>query len=106
MLTFPDPTNTSKPLDITGIDFHAELRTSASDPGNKLDMRSYTSSPQIVVGDHNGTLFFSVDVSLIKVLTPGVYVMDILVIDHVTGMVRNLCEGGPISVTVLQGITR
>jgi len=106
ILTFPDPSNTSKPLDITGIDFHAELRASVGDANNLLDMQSFTSPPQLVVGGANGTLFFSVDASLTKKLKPAVYVMDIIAIDHATGMVRSLCEGGPIQVTVLEGVTR
>jgi hypothetical protein len=105
ILTFPDPTNTSKPLDLTGIDFHAELRTQVGDPSNRLDMKSSISNPQFRVGGNTGTLFFTVDVSLTQKLSPGMYVMDMLAIDMVTGMVRNLCEGGPINVTVLQGIT-
>ena len=106
MLTFPDPANTSAPLNITGIDFHAELRASVGDANNLLDMKSSVSSPQFIVGGANGTLFFSVDVSLIKRLRPAVYVMDMLAIDIVTGMVRSLCEGAPIQVTVLEGVTR
>jgi hypothetical protein len=110
ILTFPDPMNTSTPLDITGIDFHAELRASVGDANNLLDMQSQgltvTGTPQLINGGSNGTLFFSVDVSLVKKLKPAVYVMDIIAIDHETGMVRSLCEGSPIQVTVLQGVTR
>jgi hypothetical protein len=105
-LTFPDPADPTQPLNITGIDFWAELRTSPEDISNKLDMKSFVSSPQFVVGGTNGTLYFSVDVTLIKKLAPTVYQMDILAIDHATGMVRNLCELGPIAVTVIQGVTR
>ena len=108
ILTFPDPANASAPLDITGIDFHAELRAAVGDANNLLDMKSQglIGAPQLVVGGVNGTLFFSVDVSLTKKLTPAVYVMDMVAIDHDTGMVRSLCERGPIQVTVLQGVTR
>lgn len=105
-LIFTQSANNTAPLDISSIDFHAELRSSAADPSNKLDMSSMATQPQFVVGGINGTLFFSVDASLIVKLSPGVYVMDMVAIDIVTQMKRNLCEGGPIAVTVLQGVTR
>lgn len=104
-ILFTQP-NSSLPLNISGIDFHAELRTSPDNASNKLDLSSLNRPPQFLVGGTNGTLFFSVDVSLIDNLSPGPYVMDILAIDYVNGMVRNLCEGTPIQVTIFQGITR
>jgi hypothetical protein len=94
------------PLDISGIDFHAELRSSADDASNKLDMATNNSPPQLINGGPNGLLFFSVDVSLIKKLSPGIYVMDILAIDMASKMVFNLCEETTVMVTILQGITR
>lgn len=105
-IVFTQSSDSTHPLDISSIDFHAELRLSVSDPSNKLDMASSNSPPQFVVGGSNGTLFFSVDVSLVSKLSPGDYVMDIIAIDVVSQMKRNLCEGGPCIVTVLQGVTR
>ena len=106
-LVFTQANNSNAPLDISSINFHAELRLSAADASNWLDMStSVTPAPQLVNGGSNGTLYFSVDVSLIKKLSPGQYVMDILAIDIVTGMMRNLCEGGPCLVNIIQGVTR
>jgi hypothetical protein len=105
-LQFLAPGSATVPLDISGINFHAELRTAVGDASNKLDISSSVVHPQFIVGGTNGTLFFSVDASLLINLTPGVYVMDILAIDITSGMIRNLCEGGPIHVTVLEGVTR
>lgn len=105
-IPFPQPINPALPLDISGINFHAELRTAVGDANNKLDMSTINSPPQLLNGGTSGILFFSVDVSLIINLKPGAYVMDILAIDITSGMVRNLCELGPITVNLLQGVTR
>lgn len=93
-------------LDISGIDFHAQLRKTATDSQNILDFSTLNVPPQLVNGGTNGNLYFSADVSFFKNLKPGVYAMDILAIDTVTSMVRNLCELAPIAVTVNQGVTR
>jgi hypothetical protein len=96
-------------LDISSINFHGELRTTAGDASNRLDLVSAPVPPApqtLVSGGQSGKLYFSVDVSLIRNLTPGVYVMDILAIDVVSGMVRNLCEIIPIQVAIIQGVTR
>lgn len=105
-IVFTQPNNSSAPLDISSINFHAELRSSVSDASNRLDMSSSAASPQLVVDSAAGTLFFSVDASLVSKLSPGVYVMDMLAIDVVSGMIRNLCEVSPCMVTVIQGVTR
>jgi hypothetical protein len=105
-IMFTQPNNQSAPLNLSGIDFHAELRVSVDDASNKLDMSSLSSPPQFIVGGNTGILFFSVDVSLIVNLKPTVYVMDIVAIDFVSGIKRNLCEGGPMMVTILEGVTR
>ncbi|SRR5580765_203535 len=105
-LVFTHPSDSTKPLDISSINFHAELRSSVADPSNRLDISSSSSPPQFIVGGANGTLFFSVDAALIIKLSAADYVMDILAIDIATGLIRNLCEGGPCTVTVLQGVTR
>lgn len=94
------------PLSIIGINWHAELRKTTGDAQNILDLSSTASPPQFVNGGPNGLLFFSADASLFSNITPGLYVMDMLAIDVHSGIVRNLCEGGPILVTINQGITR
>lgn len=106
VISFLTPGTISTPLDISGIDFHAELRRTVGDANNILDMSTTNTPPQFISGGTSGNLFFSVDVSLLIKLTAGIYVMDMLAKDTVTGMVRNLCEQAPIVVTVNQGITR
>lgn len=106
LLIFPDPADTSQPLDISGINFHSELRSSINDPSNLLDISSLNYPPSFIVGGTNGNLVFSVDVTLVKRIAAGTYVMDMLAIDTASGMVRNLCEKELIIVTVNQGVTR
>lgn len=105
-IQFTQSLSSTAPLDISGINFHAELRTAVGDPTNRLNMSSTATPAQFVVGGTNGILFFSVDVTLTINLSPMPYVMDILAVDAASGMVRNLCEGGPINVTVIEGVTR
>lgn len=105
-IAFTQPNNPSAPLNISGINFHAELRTAVDDASNRLDISSTGTPPGFISDDVNGILYFSVDVSLISKLSPMVYVMDIVAIDIASGINRSLCEGGPCLVTVLQGVTR
>lgn len=105
-IIFTQVNNVALPLDISGIDFHAELRTSVEDSRNCLDMKTSVYPPKLINGGVSGELFFSVDVSFISNIKPEIYVMDILAIDIKTGMVRNLCELEPIVVTLIQGVTR
>src|SRR6516225_708845 len=90
VLLFTSPTNSEAPLDISGINFHAELRIAFG-------------VGQLINGALTGQLFFSVDVSLIAKLSPRVYVMDMIATDISSGMIKSLCEVQPIQVTVIQG---
>jgi hypothetical protein len=103
---FTQSPSSTIPIDLSGISFHAELRTAVGDARNALNMSTLTNPPQLVNGQTQGALYFSVDASLLVNLTPGQYVMDILATDTASGMVRNLCEPAPIVVTVFQGVTR
>lgn len=105
IINFPQPGSTL-PIDLTGIDFHAELRRTIGDANVILDLSTKNAPPNFINGRETGNLFFSADASLFSKITPGVYVMDMLAIDIVTSMVRNLCELSPILVTINQGITR
>jgi hypothetical protein len=105
-LFFTQPGSVSIPLDISGINFHAELRRTVADSKKWLDLSTLGNPAQLINGASNGNLFFSVDASLTVNLTPQTYEMDMLAIDMASGIVRNLCEGGPMLVTVLQGVTR
>ncbi len=106
VLYFYQANNPSVPLDLSGMDFHAELRLSVGDGRNCLDLSTTNNPPQFVNGGTTGALFFSVDVTLMAKLTPGVYQMDLLTTDIVSKMIRNLCEVQPIVVTVNEGVTR
>jgi len=108
VLFFTSPTDSEKPLDISGINFHAELRLSVMDAQVFLDMSTAPASgqSQLVSGGYTGQLFFSVDVSFISKLSPQVYVMDMVAIDISSGMVKSLCEIEPIQVMVIEGVTR
>lgn len=94
------------PVSLVNINWHAELRKTPGDAQNILNLSSTASPPQIINGGANGLLFLSADASLFANITPGIYVMDMLATDVTSGIVRNLCEGGPMFVTVIQGITR
>lgn len=108
VLSFTSPTNPNNPLDISGINFHAELRSSINDSQNYLDMNTApaTGQSQLINGGQNGLLFFSVDVSLMSKLSAKTYVMDMIATDITSKMVKSLCEVQPIQVTVIEGITR
>jgi|SRR6516162_4267215 len=108
VLLFTSPTNSEAPLDISGINFHAELRIAVGDAQNWLDMNTAPAFGvgQLINGALTGQLFFSVDVSLIAKLSPRVYVMDMIATDISSGMIKSLCEVQPIQVTVIQGVTR
>lgn len=105
-LYFTQPANATAPLDLSGINFHAELRKTVMDSQNMLDLATTNNPPQLINGGASGALFFSVDASLLSALSPFTYVMDMLAIDIATGMTRNLCELEPIAVTVNKGVTR
>jgi hypothetical protein len=108
VILFTSPANSEAPLDISGIDFHAELRVAVGDAQNWLDMSTSPAigQAQFVNGAITGQLFFSVDVSLIVKLSPRVYVMDMIATDITSKMVKSLCEVEPIQVMVIQGVTR
>ena len=106
IIAFTQPNNPNAALDISGINFHAELRSAVDDASNRLDISSTDTPVGFVNGGVSGILYFAVDASLIMKLTPMVYVMDIIAIDIVSGVKKNLCEGGPCLVTVLMGVTR
>lgn len=92
------------PLDLTGMNFHAEMRLSVQDPGNKLDMS--TAQGTLLNGGINGQMLFNVPAASMAKLSSGLYVMDILATDIGTSIVRNLFEAAPANVTVIEGITR
>lgn len=94
------------PLDLTGLDFHAELRIKELDTNIRLDMTTKTDPPTLINGLTTGMLSWSVPFETIQKLPTAVYTMDIVAIEKSTNRIKNLFETGPALVTVLQGVTR
>lgn len=89
------------PLDLTGIKFTADLRLSPQNPQVLLALSTVNGT--LINGEVNGTLSFSVPAAQMFGVPAATYVMDIVATaDNHT---INLCEGGPATVTVLQGVT-
>ena len=90
------------PLDLTGIAFTAELRSSPADSTPRLT--ASTAAGTLVNGNTAGSLAFNVP--SLKALAAGTYFMDLIANDPIAGITRNLFEAGPATITVLQGVTR
>jgi hypothetical protein len=90
------------PLDITGIAFHAQMRSAIRDAVIVLDMS--TTNGKLQNGGANGRLTWAVPADDLKQVS-GDYVMDILAIAD--GMTINICQkAGPAAITVNKGVTR
>lgn len=96
------------PLDITGIDFRQQIRSSAGDPQPMLDIS--TANGLLVSGGPSGTLAASVQPDLMAALPltseAGPLVTDIVASAPDGGPVNLMALSGPASVTVLSGVTR
>lgn len=102
----------STPIPLTGIEFKADLRSPISSVGVPLEMS--TANGLLVKDDVNGLLTISVPRSAavgsfcMERVPPTVgdpYQMDIVASDGTYEI--NLCQdGGPIAVTVKDGVTR
>ena len=90
------------PLDITGIEFKAELRALVG--GNEVYLIAQTSDGTLVNGGASGLLTFAVPQETLAKVFPGDYVMDILAIAD--GKTINLHRSqGPATVTITAGVT-
>lgn len=89
------------PLDLTGIEFVAEIRRKAGGTDRYLIAR--TDDQTIINGGASGVLAFNVTRDLLKNLLPGSYVLDILAIAD--GRTINLFPEGPASIDVATGVT-
>jgi hypothetical protein len=89
------------PLDLTGIEFRCELRSSEAD--NQVFLSVGTSDGTLLNGGLDGTLGFNVPRSKLEHLSPRTYVMDIVALadDHTI----NMFPAGPGSVVVTSGVT-
>lgn len=89
------------PLDLTGIDFIACLRT--NDSSKTVLFTAQTRDGTMINGGLNGTLSFNVPRTKMSGVAAGVYVMDILGRDPQYTV--NLFAGGAAPVTVVNGIS-
>jgi hypothetical protein len=94
---------TGAPVDLTGISFKAQLRASAADAKVALEMS--TDNGMLVNGGIAGTLTQAVLAAKTRGL-PSPCVFDMLAIDAAAGIVINLFEAAPATITVLRGVTR
>jgi hypothetical protein len=89
------------PLDITGIEFRAQVRALAG--GNDVYLTADTADGTFVNGGTNGILLFQIPASSMNRVRAGSYVMDIVA--EGDGNTINLFPVGPAAVNVVQGIT-
>jgi len=89
------------PLDLSGIEFRAELRVSADSEQVLLSLQ--TSDSTLLNGGSDGTLGFNVASDKLQHLKERNYVMDIVA--YADGHVVNLFPAGPCTVSVTEGVT-
>src|SRR5262245_33648766 len=89
------------PLDLTGIEFRAELRTQEDSEQVLLSLQS--SDNTLLNGGLDGTLGFNVTSAQLEHLKARTYVMDIVA--SADGHVINLFPAGPGTVVVTEGVT-
>ncbi|MGD0642170.1 MAG: hypothetical protein ABSC22_15590 [Roseiarcus sp.] len=91
----------SAPLDLTGIAFHMQVRPAAGSPEIALDLS--TANGLLVNSGTNGLLSWLVPAAQLAQLAPGSYVADLIASGD--GATVNLCQNGPLAVTVNAGVT-
>ena len=94
------------PMDLTDIEFVANIRLKAGGPESFMTIQ--TSDGSFNNGGPSGTLAFAISADIeaspsMTRLQPGSYVMDIVAIAD--GVTINLFPEGPATVTVLDGVT-
>lgn len=88
-------------LDLTGIAFHSQIRPAVGSAEILLDLS--TDNGLLINGGTSGMLSWLVPESVTKLLPPGAAVADLLAIAD--GVILNLCQGAPMTVTIAQGVT-
>ena len=89
------------PIDLTGIVFRMQVRL-ASDP-TQIALDLSTDNGLLINGGTNGILSWLVLQPQVAQIAPDAYVADLLAIAD--GATINLCQNGPIAVTVTAGVT-
>jgi hypothetical protein len=88
-------------LDLTGIDFIANVRANVSNARIVLSAQTYLGT--LLNGRYLGTLQFNVPQAQVSKVLPAMYVMDILAADGVNTV--NLFPQGPASVQFVAGVS-
>ena len=91
-------------IDITGIAFRGQIRSSVGDA--KVWLEVSTSDGTLLNGGATGILTLAVSVAKTQTITPGAYVFDLLAIDGGVVVTVNLFQAAPAQITILQGVTR
>ncbi|MGO8738634.1 hypothetical protein [Rhodoblastus sp.] len=92
---------TTTPIDLTGIEFHSQIRLASDVTQIGLDLS--TANGLLVNGGVNGTLSWLIPAAQAKTIAPGAYVADLLALGD--GDVVNLFQNAPLGVTVNGGVT-
>jgi len=101
-IVFPKPDDAATVLDITGIDFYAQLRPLEDDPNILVDMS--TDNNMLVNSGMTGILSWRVPYSIMRWVKISSGVLDILAIadGHRVNLFQ---EAGPAEVIVRSGVT-
>ena len=91
----------STPLDLTGISFHMQVRLGSDLTRIALDLS--TANGLLINGGPNGLLSWLVPAPQLAQIAPGAYVADLIA--EGDGAIVNLCQNGPLTVTVVEGVT-
>ncbi len=94
-------TGTTTAIDITGIDFHMQIRLAADLTQLALDVSTWKGT--LINGGATGVLGLIVPKEALYPIAAGAYVADCLALGD--GATVNLCGAAPIAVTVNEGIT-
>jgi hypothetical protein len=89
------------PLNLTGIVFRMQIRLASDETQIALDLS--TDNGGLINGGVNGILSWFAPLTSTSQIAPGDYRADLLAIAD--GATRNLCQNGPITVTVNEGLT-
>jgi hypothetical protein len=98
------PDESSAPIDLTGIAFDMQMRRSVAPDEKNVWLSLSTEAGGIVNTGAAGIVKFHAPPHLTSQIPDGPYVAD--VVARADGYIRNLCETGPLAVTVRQPVTR
>ncbi|MGO4872740.1 MAG: hypothetical protein ACLPGW_19410 [Roseiarcus sp.] len=88
-------------LDLTGISFRMQVRPAAGSEEIALDLS--TDNGLLINGGTSGVLSWLVPAAQVGQIAPGPYVADLVASGD--GAIVNFCQNGPLTVTVVEGVT-